>query len=92
MSDHDITIDYMDMLDDGRVWALLSDAPDGFVPIVGTYVVVGCEDARPSVAQILSVNIEGHIEPPGAGGQRRVAPGSPSHRLNRSRPSSRGRR
>ena len=62
MSDHDITIDYMDMLDDGRVWALLSDAPDGFVPIVGTYVVVGCEDARPSVAQILSVNIQGHIE------------------------------
>jgi hypothetical protein len=61
--DHwDITIDYMDMHDDRRVWALLSDVRSGLVPIVGTHVVVGCEDARPSVAQILSVNIEGHIE------------------------------
>ena len=30
--------------------------------IAGRHVIVGCEDAVPAVARILSVNAEGHIE------------------------------
>ena len=33
MLDHDIAIDFMDMRDDGRVWARLADARPGLVPI-----------------------------------------------------------
>jgi hypothetical protein len=60
--DHDIVIDFMDMRDDGRVWARLADTRPGFVPIAGRYVVVGCHDADPAVAKILRVDHEGHIE------------------------------
>jgi hypothetical protein len=62
MTDYDISIDFMDMRDDGRVWARLGDARVGFVPIAGRHVVVGCRDADPAVAKILRVDYEGHIE------------------------------
>ncbi len=62
MNDYDLAVDFMDMTNDGRVWTLLEDARPGFVPIAGRYVIVGCEDADPAVARILSVNAEGHIE------------------------------
>lgn len=66
---YDIWVDFTRMLNDGRVWSLLDDARPGFVPIAGQYAVVGCEDADPAVAQIITVDIEEGI-------QVRVLPGS----------------
>ena len=57
-TNYDIAVDFMDMTNDGRLWTRLSDVQHGFVPVAGQYVVVGCEDAEPAVAQIISVDIE----------------------------------
>lgn len=62
MTTYDLTVDFMDMTDDRRLWTRLEDARPGFVPIAGRHVVVGCDDADPAVAKILSVNADGHIE------------------------------
>ena len=62
MDDHDLAVDFMDMTDDRRLWTRLQDARAGFVPVAGRYAIVGDEDADLAVAQILSVNAEGHIE------------------------------
>ena len=62
MSDYDLAVDFMDMTNDRRLWTRLQDARPGFVPIAGRHVIVGCDDADPAVARILSVNAEGHIE------------------------------
>ena len=62
MDDHDIDVDFMDMTNDRRLWTRVEDARPGFVPVAGRHVIVGCEDATPAVAHILSVNAEGHIE------------------------------
>ncbi len=60
MSDHDydIWVDFMTMRNDGRIWTRMSDVRTGFVPVAGQYVVLGCEDADPAVAQIVSVDTE----------------------------------
>ncbi len=60
MSDHDydIWVDFMTMRNDGRIWTRMSDVRTRFVPVAGQYAVVGCEDADPAVAQIVSVDIE----------------------------------
>ena len=50
MAEYDVAVDFMDMTNDRHLWALLEDARPGFVPIAGRYVVVGCEDADPAVA------------------------------------------
>jgi hypothetical protein len=57
-TDYDIWVDFMTMRDDRRLWTRLRDVRSGFVPIAGQYAVVGCEDADPAVAQIISVDIE----------------------------------
>ena len=62
MNDYDLAVDFMDMTNDRRLWTRLRDARPGFVPIAGRHVIVGCEDAEPAVARILSVNAEGHLE------------------------------
>jgi hypothetical protein len=62
MSDYDLAVDFMDMTNDRRLWTRLQDARPGFMPIAGRHVIVGCEDADPAVARILTVNAEGHIE------------------------------
>ena len=62
MDDYDLAVDFMDMTNDRRLWTRLEDARAGFVPIAGRHVIVGDEHAAPAVAQILSVNAEGHIE------------------------------
>lgn len=62
MTDYDLDVDFMDMTNDRRLWTRLEDARPGFVPIAGRHVIIGCEDANPAVARILSVNAEGHIE------------------------------
>lgn len=54
----DIAVDFMDMTNDGRLWTRLSDVRSGLVPVAGHFAVVGCEDAEPAVAQIISVDIE----------------------------------
>jgi hypothetical protein len=54
----DISVDFMDMTDDGRLWTRLSDVRTGFLPVAGCFAVVGDEDAEPAVAQIVSVDIE----------------------------------
>ncbi len=58
----DLCVDFMAMRNDGRLWTRMKDARPGFVPIAGSYVVVGCEDADPAVAQIVFVDIERGIQ------------------------------
>ena len=62
MDGYDICVDFMDMHDDGRLWARIVDVRAGFVPIAGRHVVVGAHDAEPAVAKILRVDGSGHIE------------------------------
>jgi hypothetical protein len=59
---YDISVDFVDMTDDRRLWTRVVDAGPGFVPVPGGFIVVGCDDADPAVAQILSVDAEGRIE------------------------------
>ncbi len=61
-TDYDIWVDFMTMRDDRRLWTRLRDVRFGFVPIAGQYAVVGCEDADPAVAQIITVDIERGIQ------------------------------
>jgi hypothetical protein len=61
-TDYDIWVDFMTMRDDRRLWTRLRDVRSGFVPIAGQYAVVGCEDADPAVAQIITVDIERGIQ------------------------------
>jgi len=60
-TDYDIWVDFMTMGNDRRLRTRPKDLRPGFVPIVGQYAVVGCEDAFPAVAQIVSVDIEDGI-------------------------------
>ena len=62
MSDYDLWVDFTRMLDDGRVRTNLRHARSGFVPVAGHHAIVGCEDADPAVAMILSVDEEAAIE------------------------------
>jgi len=55
MGDYDLWIDFTRMLDDGRVRTNLRHARPGFLPVPGHHAIVGCEDARPAVAMILSI-------------------------------------
>jgi hypothetical protein len=57
-TDYDIWVDFMTMRNDRRLWTRLEDVRPGFVPIAGQYAIVGCEDAFPAVARIISVDIE----------------------------------
>jgi len=61
MTNYDLWVDFMRMQDDGRLRTRLRHARPGFVPIAGTYVIVGSEDADAAVAKILSVDAEGGI-------------------------------
>ncbi len=62
MYDYELTVDFMDMTNDRRLWTRLKDARPGFLAIAGRYVLIGSEDADPAVAEIVSVNADGHIE------------------------------
>jgi hypothetical protein len=59
---YDLEVDFMDMTADRRLWTRAADARNDFVAVVGRHVVVGCEDADPAVARILTVDVEGRIE------------------------------
>lgn len=63
MDDHyDVAVDFMDMSDDRRLWTRSSDARPGCDPTVGSYVIVGDDDADPRVARIVAVDGDGNIE------------------------------
>jgi hypothetical protein len=72
----------MDMRNDGRLWTRMSDVQPGFVPIAVHYAVVGCEDADPAVARIISVDIEGGIQASSARRQRGGTPSPADDRLS----------
>jgi hypothetical protein len=59
---YDIAVDFMDMRNDGRLWTRMNDVRPGFVAIAGHYAIVGCDDADPAVARIISVDIEAGIQ------------------------------
>lgn len=56
---HDISVDFMDMTDDHRLWARVSDVRAGFEPVVGRHAIVGDEDAVPRVARIEDITDDG---------------------------------
>lgn len=56
--EYDIWVDFMTMRNDGRIWTRMADVRAGFVPTIGQYAIVGCEDADPAVAQILTLDLE----------------------------------
>jgi hypothetical protein len=58
----DLEVDFMDMTSNRRLWARVEDSRPGFVPVAGRHVTVGCEDAEPAVAKVLSVNADRDIE------------------------------
>lgn len=62
--DDDIAIDFMDMTDEGRLWARAVDVRAGFVPEVGHYAIVGDDDADPRAARVVSISDDGliHLE------------------------------
>lgn len=59
---HDISVDFMDMTDDRRLWARTADARPGTRLSIGSHVVVGDDGADPSVARILTIDGDGLIE------------------------------
>ncbi|MGH9057551.1 MAG: hypothetical protein ACRDYY_17080 [Acidimicrobiales bacterium] len=62
MTEYDLTVDFMDMTDDRHLWTRIEDARPGFAPTVGSYITIGCEDADPAVAQVLTIDPDDNIE------------------------------
>jgi hypothetical protein len=60
--DYDLWVDFQRMQDDGRLLARARNARPGLTITAGMYLVVGCEDARPAVARVLTVTAEGSLE------------------------------
>ena len=59
---YDLWVDFQRMQDDGRLLARAHNARAELVIIAGMHLVVGCEDADPAVAEVLSVAADGSIE------------------------------
>lgn len=59
---HQVWVDFMDMDDDGRVWARPADARPGLLLEIGRHVVIGDDDADPMVARIVAVDSSGNVE------------------------------
>lgn len=59
---YDIWVDFQRMTDDGHLRARTRNACPGFTVTAGAYVLVGCEDAEPAVAHVLSVSADGSVE------------------------------
>jgi hypothetical protein len=60
--DYDLWVDFQRMKDDGHLLARARNARPGLTIIAGRYLVVGCEDARPAVARVLTVTADGSLE------------------------------
>ena len=52
----DLAVDFMDLTDDRRLVTRTSDARAGFHPVVGSYAIVGDQDAEPRIARIVEVD------------------------------------
>ena len=59
--DWDLWIDYHRTDGDGLTHAVAEDLKPGIDLIVGSYLVVGNEDADPAVAQVVSVDARGIV-------------------------------
>lgn len=60
--DYEIAVDFMDMTNDRHLWARAADARPGLDLTLGRHVVVGDDDADPSVARIVAVDADGNVE------------------------------
>jgi hypothetical protein len=58
---HDITVDFMDMTADRRLWVRTSGGRHGFDPAIGRCAAVRDEDADPRVARIEDITDDGLI-------------------------------
>ena len=67
-------VDFQRMQDNGRLLARTRNARAGLTITAGMHLLVGCEDAEPAVAQVLSVAADGSIE-------LRVLPGAAADHL-----------
>jgi hypothetical protein len=59
---YDMWVDFQRIQDDGRLLARTRNARPGLTITAGMYLLVGCEDAEPAVAQVASVTAEGSVE------------------------------
>lgn len=59
---YDVWVDFQRMQDDGRVLSRTRNARPGLAIMAGMYLLVGCEDAEPSVAQVTCVTSDGSVE------------------------------
>ncbi|MCC5952809.1 MAG: hypothetical protein JJU45_12020 [Acidimicrobiia bacterium] len=59
---YDVTVDFMDMTDDRRLWVRPLDVRPGIELSIGRHVVVGDDDADPKVAQVVALDADGNIE------------------------------
>jgi hypothetical protein len=59
---YDMWVDFQRIQDDGRLLARTRNARPGLTITAGMYLLVGCEDAEPSVAQVVSVTADGSVE------------------------------
>lgn len=58
----DLWVDFQRMQDDGRLLARARNARPGLILMAGMHIVVGCEDAEPAVAHVISVTADGSVE------------------------------
>ena len=59
---YDMWVDFQRMHDDGRLLARTRNARPGLTIAAGMYLLVGCEDADPAVAQVTSITADGSVE------------------------------
>lgn len=59
---YDLWVDFQRMNDDGRLPARARNSRSNAPLVVGSYIVVGSEDAEPAVARILAVDPAGAIQ------------------------------
>lgn len=72
---YDLWVDFQRLQDDGRLLARAHNGRAGLTINAGMHLLVGCEDAEPAVAQVLSVAADGSIE-------LRVLPGAAADHLS----------
>lgn len=61
-SEVDVVVDFMDLIDDHRLWARPEDVRPGVVVAMGRYVIAGDDDADSRVARVVVMDAEGNVE------------------------------
>ncbi len=59
---YDMWVDFQRVQDDGRLLTRTRNARPGLTITAGMYLLVGCEDAEPAVAQVVAVTADGSVE------------------------------